>query len=216
MPINVMIVDDHQIVADGLKLVFSRKTKDIEVVAVASNGEEAMALSKTYKPDLYIIDISLPIMNGIELTGRLKKMYPESKVIILSMHDKRVLVEKAFEMGAKGYVLKESDADEIIQSVYKVFNEGYFLSSKIAHYFMEGVLSKKKAPVKNKRNILTKREREIVQLIAEGYTTKQIAEKLKRSENTIHVHRVRAMKKLKIHNQADLTRFALKESISFI
>lgn len=218
MRIKLAIVDDHKIIRDGIKLILEQKSKDVDVIWEASTGSEALTISAECKPDIYILDIALPAMNGIELCVKLKKKEPKANIIFLSMHDKRTLVEKAVQAGAKGYVLKENGTEEIITAIHEVLKGNYFFSPKISAYLIGGMLDKNKPSVKARKimPILTEKEKEIVQLIAEGFTNHEIGERLKRSENTIHVMRNRLMRKLNIHKQADLIRFAFKEDISFL
>ena len=215
MSIKVILADDHPVVRDGIKSVINRKGSDIEVIGEASNGNEVLEMVKEDPADVYIIDISMPLLNGIETTERLIKMEPQSKVIILSIHDSRIFVEKALKSGAKGYILKESATEEVIHAIRDVYRGRFFLSPGVSKYIVHGFLGKLHGYKKYKELVtLTRREREILQLIAEGYTSKEIASKLKLSVNTVRVHRKNIMKKLDIHKQADLIRYALKEGIS--
>ena len=142
-------------------------------------------------------------------------MEPRSKVIILSIHDSRIFVEKALESGAKGYVLKEDTTEDVIHAIQEVYSGRFFLSPGVSKFVVHGFLGKIHGYKRYKKIVnITKREREILQLIAEGFTNKEIASKLKLSLNTVHVHRNNIMQKLDIHKQADLIRFAIKEGIS--
>jgi len=210
----VIIGDDHNIVREGIKEVIERKAKDIKVIGEASNGNEILNLAKTKPADVYIIDITMPILNGIETTDRLVRMNPKSKIIILSMHNNRNLIEKAFKYGAKGYILKESDVEEVIHAIREVYMNRFFLSSKISKFVVHSFLGKKHSSKAVKiLGQLTRREREILQLIGEGFDDKEIAIKLNVSLHTAHAHRKSIMRKLDIHKQADLIRYALKEGI---
>ena len=214
MSIEVIIGDDHNIVREGIKEVIERKAKDIKVIGEASNGNEILNLAKTKPADVYIIDITMPILNGIETTDRLVRMNPKSKIIILSMHNNRNLIEKAFKYGAKGYILKESDVEEVIHAIREVYMNRFFLSSKISKFVVHSFLGKKHSSKAVKiLGQLTRREREILQLIGEGFDDKEIAIKLNVSLHTAHAHRKSIMRKLDIHKQADLIRYALKEGI---
>jgi len=214
LSIEVIIGDDHNIVREGIKEVIERKAKDIKVIGEASNGNEILNLAKTKPADVYIIDITMPILNGIETTDRLVRMNPKSKIIILSMHNNRNLIEKAFKYGAKGYILKESDVEEVIHAIREVYMNRFFLSSKISKFVVHSFLGKKHSSKAVKiLGQLTRREREILQLIGEGFDDKEIAIKLNVSLHTAHAHRKSIMRKLDIHKQADLIRYALKEGI---
>ena len=214
MSIEVIIGDDHNIVREGIKEVIERKAKDIKVIGEASNGNEILNLAKTKPADVYIIDITMPILNGIETTDRLVRMNPKSKIIILSMHNNRSLIERAFKYGAKGYILKESDVEEVIHAIREVYMNRFFLSSKISKFVVHSFLGKKHSSKAVKiLGQLTRREREILQLIGEGFDDQEIAMKLNVSLHTAHAHRKSIMRKLDIHKQADLIRYALKEGI---
>jgi len=217
MSIRVILADDHAVVRDGIKAIVDRKGKDIIIVGEASNGKEVLKIANNNPADVYVIDIAMPILNGIETTNRLIKMDSRSKVIILSMHDDRSLVEKAFKYGAKGYILKESATEEVIHAIHEVYMDRYYLTPKISKFIVKGFLNTKSygTPDKDRSN-LTKREREILQLIAEGFSNKEIAKQLNISLNTAHIHRNNIMRKLDIHRQADLVRYALKEGISYL
>ncbi|HUU50672.1 MAG TPA: response regulator transcription factor [Nitrospinota bacterium] len=214
MSIEVIIGDDHNIVREGIKEVIERKAKDIKVIGEASNGNEILNLAKTKPADVYIIDITMPILNGIETTDRLVRMNPKSKIIILSMHNNRSLIERAFKYGAKGYILKESDVEEVIHAIREVYMNRFFLSSKISKFVVHSFLGKKHSSKAVKiLGQLTRREREILQLIGEGFDDQEIAMKLNVSLHTAHAHRKSIMRKLDLHKQADLIRYALKEGI---
>jgi DNA-binding NarL/FixJ family response regulator len=156
----------------------------------------------------------MPILNGIETTVKLIKMNPNNKIIILSIHDSRSFVEKALYCGAKGYLLKESAVDEVIHAVHEVNKGRYYLSSAISKFIVDGFISEiHKRDINENLVHLTEREREVLQLIAEGFTNKEIANNLNLSLNTVHVHRKNIMQKLDIHKHAGLIRYAIKEGI---
>jgi DNA-binding NarL/FixJ family response regulator len=211
MAIKVILADDHAIVRDGLKAVIDKKGDGIVVIGEASNGNDVLKMSKTNPADVYLLDISMPILNGIETTHRLVKKNPKSKVIMLSMHDDRTFVAKALQSGARGYILKESATDEIVFGINEVYRGRYYLTPKISSYLVEDFLERE--PGEHYLAALSSREKGILQLLAEGLNNKEIAEKLSLSLNTIHVHRNNIMKKLNIHRQADLIKYALKEGI---
>ncbi len=217
MSIEVILADDHAVVRDGIKAIVERKGEDITIIGEASNGKEVLELAKSTPADVYVLDIAMPLLNGIETTARLRKMDPQCKIIILSMLDDRTFVEKAFKYGANGYILKETASEEIVHAIREVSTNKYFLSPKISKFVVDGFLGKKYPEDQKKKQFdLTKREREILQLIAEGFTNKEIAKHLDLAFNTVHVHRNNIMKKLNIHKQADLVRYALKEGISHL
>jgi two-component system response regulator NreC len=215
MSINVVIADDHTVVREGIRAIVESKTKDIKVVGEASNGWEVLKMTRNTPADVYILDVSMPILNGIETTNKLVKKDPKKKIIILSIHDSRAFVEKALKSGAKGYVLKGSATEEIVYAIRHVYNEGFFLSPQISKVMVQKFLNKgNNHKPREKTTELTSKEREILQLITEGFSNKEIARQLRLSSNTVHVHRNNIMRKLDIHKQADLIRYGLKEGIS--
>jgi len=216
MAIKVILADDHEVVRAGIKAVIERKGNDIIIIGEASNGEEVLILAKSNPADVYVLDIAMPLLNGIETIERLKKIDATCKILMLSMYDDRTLVERAFKNGANGYLLKETATDEIMHAIQEVYLDRYFLSPKISKYLVEGFLEKNISKQYHTINSLTSREREILQLIAEGLNSKEISTKLNLSLNTIHVHRHNIRQRLNIHKQADLIRYALKEGISHL
>lgn len=214
MKIKVTLADDHPVVREGLRSVIENRSGDIEIIGEASNGGEVLEISKKKLADVYVLDISMPLLNGIETTQRLIETYSGSKIIILSFHDSRMFVEKAVRVGARGYLVKESATEEIIDAVYQV-NEGkYFFSPAISKFIVDGFPDNSYSP-KNEKTIatLTPRQKEILQLIAEGFTSKEISKKLFLSIFTVNVHRKNIMLKLGLTRQADLIRYAIKEGI---
>lgn len=215
MSIKVVLADDHAVVREGIKAILERKGKDIVITGEVSNGKEVIEIAKTNPADVYIIDISMPILNGIETTDRLLKMDPHNKVVILSMHDERSFVEKAFRYGARGYLLKECATEEVIHAIHEVYQGQYYISPKISKFIIQGFLNERSNSISGeKEKSLTRREREVLQLIAEGFSNKEIAKQLKISLNTAHIHRNNIMRKLDIHKQADLVRYAIKEGLT--
>ena len=211
--IKILLADDHVIVRDGVKAVLERKGKDLEVVGEVGNGQELVTWAETNDADVYVVDISMPVLNGVEATQRLIKAKPEAKVIMLSMYDDRIAVEKSLKAGAKGFIVKVSTADEIVEAIHEVAAGRFYLCSKVSKYIVQVFLGKTSTR-KWDATGLTPKEKEVLQLIAEGYSSKQIAKTFNLSLNTIHVHRNNIMKKLAIHKQADLVRFAIKEGIA--
>lgn len=214
--IKVIMADDHVIVRQSIVSVLERKNPDIKVVAEVSNGKELLQAAKKYKADVYIIDISMPILNGIDATLKITKMQPNAKIIMLSMFDDRVSVENAVKAGANAFVVKEASINEIIEAINEVCAGKFFLCSQVAKYLIRGFLDNSTDGRRVPQGHLTHKERQILQLISEGYSSKTIAEEFNLSLNTIHVHRNNIMKKLNIHKQAELIRYAIKEGIAHI
>lgn len=214
MAIKVILADDHSIVRIGIRTAVSQNGDGIEIVEEASDGRELLELAENNPADVYVVDISMPLLNGLEATERLLRMDPRSKIIVLSMHDDKGSVEKAIRCGAKGYVVKENAVDEIAQAIHDVYKGGYFLSPCISQHIVQGFLANGSRRKQHRElTDLTGREREILQLVSEGFTTKDIARQLHRSVNTIRVHRSNLMRKLNIHKQAELIHYAFKEGI---
>ena len=212
--VNVVLADDHVMVRSGIKAALERKRKDIQVVAEVSNGKELLELPENLKADIFLVDISMPLLNGIEATKKLKRIRKDAKVIILSMYDDRISVERAIRAGANGFIIKVSTIDEVLNAIDDVSKGKFFLCSSISNYVFEGFLNK--ASGKKSSHILTAKEKEILQLVAEGYSSRKIADEFGLSLNTVHVHRNNIMHKLKLHKQADLIRYAIKEGIAHI
>lgn len=212
--INIVLADDHAMVRSGIKAALERTNKDIRVVAEVSNGKELLDLPANLKVDIFLVDISMPILNGIEATKKLKRIRKDAKVIILSMYDDRISVERAVRAGASGFVIKVSTIEEVIKAIEDVSKGRFFLCSSISNYVFEGFINTAKG--KKGLHTLTAKEKEVLQLVAEGYSSRRIAEEFGLSLNTVYVHRNNIMHKLKLHKQADLIRYAIKEGIAHI
>ena len=210
---KIVLADDHAIVRTGVRTVLERLGKDMEIAAEVSNGKELVEYAKTHPDDIYIVDISMPVMNGIEAVEQMVKHHPEIKVVMLSMYDDRISVEKSLKAGAKGFIVKVSAADEIIEAIEEICSGRFYLCNKVSKYIVQGFLGKNTSRKRDGTG-LTPKEKEVLQLIAEGYSSKQIAKSFNLSLNTIHVHRNNIMKKLGIHKQTELVRFAIKEGIA--
>jgi len=214
MTTKIVLADDHDIVRQGVRSVLEGLGNGLQVVAEFANGKELVAYANKNKNiDVFIVDIAMPLLNGVEATAQIVKNNPKAKVIILSMYDDRVSVERSLKAGAKGFVVKVLAADELLDAISEVSKGQFYLSKSVSKYVVQGYLDKT-APRRREVSRLTHKEREILQLIAEGHSSKQIAKELNLSLNTIHVHRNNIMKKLDIHKQAELVRYALKEGIA--
>ena len=212
--ITVLLVDDHAVVRDGLKMVLQLET-DIQVVAEAQNGREAVQLAKKLNPDVVVMDIAMPLLNGFEATRQIKKALPHIKVLILSAHSDDEYVNQMISIGAAGYLIKQSSAQMLAMAIREVKKGSAFFSPEIARRLekqnkkslgRDGVL-------KNKKVSLSSREAEVLQLIAEGEANKQIAAELEISIKTVEKHRQHLMEKLNIHDTAGLTRFAISSGV---
>lgn len=210
---KIVLADDHAIVRNGVEAVLEKLGKNMEIVAEISNGKDLVDYAQKHGADVYVVDISMPVLNGIEAVERIVRRNPDAKVVMFSMYDDRVSVEKSLKAGAKGFIVKVSTADEIVDAIEEVAAGRFYLCSKVSKYIVQGFLGKSSS---RKRDVtgLTPKEKEVLQLIAEGYSSKQIAKSFNLSLNTIHVHRNNIMKKLGIHKQAELVRYAIKEGIA--
>jgi DNA-binding NarL/FixJ family response regulator len=210
--IKILLADDHQIVRDGLRSMLE-KQQGFQVVAEADNGRAAVDLALETLPDVVIMDVTMPELNGIEATRMILKASPQCKVIALSMHSDKRYVTRALKAGALGYLLKDCAFDELTKAIRTVLRNRIYLSSEINEAVVKEYLNKTEKSEQPAYSILTDRERQIVQLIAEGKTTKEIAAILKISVKTVETHRQRAMDKLDIDSIAGLTKFAIREGL---
>jgi len=209
--IKVIITDDHQMVAEGIKSLVEMDDS-MEVLQIAYNGRELLHLLEFLSPDIVLMDIDMPIMNGMEAMQQIRKYYPDLKVIIISMHEEKGLVKKLTEAGAKGFLFKNSEKDELIWAIKKVYQGSNYFTSKLTL----DLINQHKSPFQNdsldtKKALLTEREIEILKLIAEGLSNKEIGEKLYISHRTVDTHRTNLMKKLEVNNIAGLIRYAIKK-----
>lgn len=209
MAIRVLVADDHTMVREGLRALLDADS-DIEVVCEACNGVEAVNGAKKFKPDIAILDIAMPMLNGLLATQRIRSEVPETKVLVLSMYGEEEYVTQALKSGALGFILKDAAASELISALKAVCRNERYLSPAISWKLVKKyVVNGEMVEIKKKAG-LTTREKEVLQLIAEGYTNNEIARVLKLSVKTIQTHRSRIMEKLDIHSIAGLTRHAIK------
>lgn len=213
MKLKILLVDDHNLFRQGLLTMLS-DLNTVEVVAQTSNGRTAITLARKLKPDMVLMDINMPDLNGIDCAQKLREEFPHIKIIILSMYSDRQLVIGALRAGVAGYLLKDCDFEELKRAIQAVNNNETFLSPKVAGTVVKGYMDKLVQLDDSSLGVLTVREREILQLIAEGNSTRQMAEKINLSTKTIEYHRRNIMDKLDIHNTAELTKFAIREKIT--
>jgi DNA-binding NarL/FixJ family response regulator len=214
MAVTILIADDHKIMRDGLCSMLSQQ-KDIQVVGEADNGRKAVSLVRKLKPEVVIMDITMPDLNGIDATHQILSESPETRIIALSMHSDKRFVAEMFKAGANGYLLKECAFQELVQAIHSVVANKTFLSPGIAGLIMEDYVAQLTQAECNP-NELTSREREVLQLISEGRTTKQIAEAMNVSVKTVETHRRKIMKKLKVHSVAELTKAAILKGLTTV
>jgi DNA-binding NarL/FixJ family response regulator len=204
--IRVLLADDHVLVRAGVRALLERMP-GIEVVAEAGDGAEALQLVKSQRPQVVLMDITMPGMNGLEAAARIAKEFPHSRVVVFSMHATKQYVLQAFRAGAAGYLLKEAQPEELESAIKTVARGETYVAPSIAGYVVEDVRSRPAAPSGLDR--ITWRQREILQLIAEGRTTKQMSQRLGIGVRTVETHRAELMDRLNIHDVAGLVRFAV-------
>ena len=212
MTIRVLLADDHKIFRDGLRTLIEKET-GMEVVAEAENGRKAVKLTEKLLPNVIVMDVTMPDMNGIEATRKIMAGLPNVKVIGLSMHSDRRFVLGMLEAGASGYLLKDCAFSELATAIRQVTTGHTYLSPSIADVVVKGYLNKVHASSLTPHSILSPREREILQLIAEGMTAKEIAAHLNLSIKTVETHRRNIMEKLNMYSIAEITKHALREGL---
>ena len=213
MTVKIFLADDHRILREGLRSLIS-EIPGMEVIGEAGNGREAVRLATELRPDLVVMDVNMPDLNGIETTRQLLKDLPAVKVIALSMYSDRRFVTGMLRAGASGYMLKASAFDELATAFETVIAGEIYLSPKVAGMVVEDYLGYLAEGKSEPTELLTAREREIMQLLAEGRSSKEIASILHVSEKTIYTHRQNIMEKLDIHSIAELTKYAIREGIT--
>jgi DNA-binding NarL/FixJ family response regulator len=207
MPIRVVLADDHVLVRQGLRSLLEREK--FQVVAEASDGQELIRLAETHHPDIAVLDISMPTLNGIEAARELGRSSAQTKVILLTQHEEEQYIHEALEVGVKGYVLKSQVASDLIHALQQVSRGGIYLSPGVSRAVVDAYRSKSERP----SDPLSGRERQVLQLIAEGKSTKDVASLLGISVKTAESHRSRLMQKLDIHETASLVRYAVRRGL---
>ena len=205
---RILLADDHTVVRQGFKMILSAQP-DLEVVGEAGNGREAVERASELKPDVVVMDVSMPELNGIEATRRIGEASPRSRVLALSMHKDAVYVREILRAGARGYLLKDSIESDLVAAVRAVGRGDGYLSPSVS----DAVLSDYRKHVSDPIDLLTSREREVLQMIAEGKTNKEIATLLNLSVYTVEAHRGRVMEKLNLHSTGELVRFAVRNGL---
>lgn len=213
MMLKILLADDHRMVRQGLRMLLERQS-GMRVVAEAEDGLAAVRLAREHNPDVAIIDVSMPGLNGIEATRKILSARPGAKVIGLSMYADRRYVVEMLRSGALGYILKESAFDELVQAIHTVLKGQTYLSSRIADVIIKDYVRSVPGVRASAYSKLSNREREVLQQLAEGRSTKQIAGQLNLSVKTIETHRKQIMDKLGIHSLAGLTKYAIREGIT--
>jgi two-component system, NarL family, response regulator NreC len=206
-PVRVLVADDHEIVLQGLKTVLDRE--GFEIVGEASDGAQAVALAVELRPDLIVMDISMPVMTGIEAAAQIRRSVPDAKLLLLTVHTENRYILEALRSGIRGYVLKSRAASELIEAIQEILNGRVYLSPGISQTVVEAYLQQNNTDTES----LTRRELQVLQLVAEGKTTKEIAAALDVSAKTADSHRSNIMHKLNLHSVADLVRYAIRRGL---
>jgi RNA polymerase sigma factor (sigma-70 family) len=213
MKIRVLVADDHAIIREGLRVMLGNQP-DMEVVAVATNGREAIQLVDEHGPDVAVMDISMPELNGVEAIQQILPKHPHMQVVVLSIHENKPYVHRALKAGAMGYLLKETAGLEVVDAVRAVQRGERYLSQRIADLLTTESFQKLESLIEvSPLEALSPREREILQLVAEGKTSQEIAERLSISPKTVDTYRSRLMHKIGVEDMAGLVRFAIQHGV---
>lgn len=207
MPIQVLLADDHQIVRQSLKVLLEKE--GLKIVGEASNGQEAVKIAESLHPDVAVLDVSMSVLNGIDAAKEIQKVSPQTKTIFLTVHDEDPYLLDALRVGAKGYVVKTHAAENLVQAIREASRGGVYLSPEVSRAVVQAYQNKTELSSEP----LSPRERQVLQLIAEGKTTKEVAGVLNISVKTAETHRTRIMEKLDIHETAGLVRYAIRRGL---
>jgi DNA-binding NarL/FixJ family response regulator len=213
MKIRVVLADDHQIIREGLVSLLEDQA-GMQIIAQASDGLEAVCLSRELSPDIVVMDLIMPGMNGIEATRQITSELPRTKVLCLSSHGDMDFISAAIDAGASGYLQKDCGFEELVNAIRMVIDKQVYLSPDIARTLVEDYRARRCDSAPSAFSMLTQREREVLQLLAEGQTTKEIAERLQLSVKTVGTHRERLMTKLNLPSLAGLTKYAIREGLT--
>jgi len=212
-PITVLLAEDHTIVRKGL-LSLLQSESDIEVVGEAANGHEAVRLACQLRPDVVVMDITMPLLNGLEATRHIKRDLPDTRIVVLTVHTTEEYIYQILKAGASGYLVKQAAPDELVLAIRSTCAGQTFLSPSVSGMVIQEYIERaQQTEVADDYATLTDREREVLQLLTEGLSTREIAEHLVLSVKTIETHRANLMNKLDIHNLPDLTRYAIRKGV---
>ena len=215
-PVRLLIADDHEIVRRGLRTVLETRQGWV-VVAEASDGREALEKAEKFNPHVTILDISMPSMNGLEAARQIQKRVPDTKILILSVHDSDPLIQRVLESGARGYLLKSDAVRDLVTAVEALLSNKTFYTRRVEQVVLDGYLAKTTGVGDDGRDedalTLTARQREIVQLLAEGKSSKEVATELEISVKTAETHRANIMRRLECHSVTELVRYAVRNHI---
>lgn len=211
-PIRVLVVDDQQMIREGIALIL-KSHPDIEVVGEASDGREALDRVEETRPDVVLMDISMPHLNGIDATVLVKRRFPQVKVLTLTVHDAEGYILQLLRAGASGYIVKKAAGDELVEAIRSVYRGDYYLHPTVTRQVIQEYMRHMQEGTRYPEDVLTERERQIVQLAAEGYKNREIAEQLGISLKTVETHRANIMQKLNISDRVELVRYAIRSGI---
>jgi DNA-binding NarL/FixJ family response regulator len=211
VPISILLVDDHKLVRQGLKAMLETQA-DLKIVGEASDGVEALELVTSFQPDVILLDVMMPNLNGIETACQIRQRGIKTRIVFLSMHANASYAVRALHSGAMGYLIKDTDFSEILQAIHNAYEGKRYLSTTIADEVLDMLLSNE-GEKSSSMECLSPREREVLQLIAEGHTNVAIARKLTLSVRTVEAHRAHIMAKLRITSHAELVRFAVHQGL---
>lgn len=212
--INILLVDDHTLIREGLKLIL-KKNKQFKIIGEASNGVEALEFleKNAAKTHVMLLDITMPELDGFKVAKVVKKKYPDLKVLALTMHNEESYITKMIDVGVHGYVLKDSNLDDLSSAIKTILDDKPYYSSDVSAVMINSLMNKDKQKDNNAIDNLTEREKEIIHLISDGYKSSEIADKLELSTRTIEVHRRNLMKKIEVKNTAELVSYVLKSKL---
>ena len=212
--LRILVVDDHQLVRKGVVAAIEDDSRQWEVCGEASTGREAVAAAETLKPDIVVMDISMPDMNGLEATRQILKANGQTQVLILTMHESEQIIREVLDSGARGYILKSDAGTDLTKALEALKNHKPYFTSNIAEVLLKGYLHGSSPENSSAGGVVSPREREVIQLAAEGKSNKDIANTLNISVKTVETHRARIMAKLDLHSVSDLVRYAIRNGIA--
>jgi DNA-binding NarL/FixJ family response regulator len=211
-PVRILLADDHDLVRQGIRAVLQERP-GWEICGEASNGREAVEKAQLLKPDIVIVDVGMPYLNGVDATRQITKTNPAVKVLVLTIHPSEQIINEVLEAGAKGYLLKSDAAQELINGVESILRNKPYFTPMVADEVLDGFLERRAGRSQYKSRALTTREREVVQLLAEGRSSKEVAALLGLSVKTAESHRANVMRKLQIHSVGELVLYAVRNQI---
>ena len=212
MPVRILLVDDHKIMREGLRSLLEKEA-DFEIVAEAENGQEAVRLAHDAKPEIIIMDVAIPVMNGIEAATKIREIAPDAKIVALTMHTDKNYLTGMLRAGTVGYLLKDCAAEELVFAIRQIIAGKGFISPEIAPLILEDYSGEAHTPGKSDAS-LTPKEVEVLKLVADGLGTKDIAERLQVSSKTVERWRTQMMERLQLFTVAELTKYAVRKGIT--